>query len=48
MICERRTERRRVTHQRAAGFERRVKPLVWIDGDRVGEANGVEIIGCVW
>ena len=35
VIGERGAQRFRIAHQRAAGFERRVEPLVRIDGDRV-------------
>ena len=36
MVGERGPQHPRIAHQRAAGLERRVQPLVRIDGDRVG------------
>ena len=43
MVGERGAQVLGVADQRAAGLERRVEPLVRIDGDRIGEADAGEI-----
>ncbi len=45
MVGERGAQPLRIADQRAAGFERRVEPLVGIDGDRIGEAEGPQVVG---